>query len=94
MAVPKASWGHRLEVSLVVGGKTGSLLLDDVVVRQRCSAKEPAAKAAVHADFEDCTTEVAALDLGGGSLQAALSPEPLPSQSMTKLAPSPLPYPI
>ena len=72
VAVPEARWGHRLEIALVVGGKTGSTLLDDVVVRQRCGAKEPVPRLQLHADFEDCRTEVSAVDLGGGTLQTEI----------------------
>ena len=72
VAVPEARWGHRLEIALVVGGKTGSTLLDDVVVRQRCRAKEPVPRLQLHADFEDCRTDVFTADLGGGTLQAEI----------------------
>ena len=72
VAVPEARWGHRLEIALVVGGKTGNTLLDDVVVRQRCRAKEPVPRLQLHADFEDCRTEVSTVDLGGGTLQAEI----------------------
>ena len=72
VAVPEARWGHRLEIALVVGGKTGSTLVDDVVVRQRCRAKEAVPRLQLHADFEDCRTEVSAVDLGGGTLQAEI----------------------
>ena len=72
VAVPEARWGHRLEIALVVGGKTGSTLLDDVVVRQRCRAKERVPRLQLHADFEDCRTDVFTADLGGGTLQAEI----------------------
>ena len=72
VAVPEARWGHRLEIAIVVGGKTGNTLLDDVVVRQRCRAKEPVPRLQLHADFEDCRTEVSTVDLGGGTLQAEI----------------------
>ena len=72
VAVPEPSWGHRLEVAIVVGGRTGTVLLDDVAVRQRCSAKQQVPRPLVHADFEDCRTEVSALDLGGGSMVAEI----------------------
>ena len=72
VAVPEARWGHRLEIALVVGGKTGSTLLDDVVVRRRCRAKERVPRLQLHADFEDCRTDVFTADLGGGTLQAEI----------------------
>ena len=72
VAVPEARWGHRLEIALVVGGKTGSTLLDDVVVRQRCRAKERVPRLQLHGDFEDCRTDVFTADLGGGTLQAEI----------------------